>query len=278
MDEIQPANEGNVSGSEQTVDNTAPVGTTQDGSIDTNTGMSEETTPPQTPEDNLEVIDGGDGKKYIPMDAFEKRLASEVSKRKTLESVVEGIKNDPMLRQQFLDTMNEGKDVATPSQPTPQEPTLYDQFLGALPTPEAKNYTSGLVRAIAPQFEQFVQTEIAAAIKQHVTPLMAAYGETALQSFYQKNPTASKYEGKIANIMRSKPGTTVEDAYKLAAFDDIVKGVRTTGAKEEQKRQQTFKRTPVTGPKTGGVGTGTNGKASIDDAIDRAMLRTGFGS
>lgn len=270
MADNQTVNDEQVVTSEVTEDVTseAPTneGTTEEKS-------SEQPKEPSVKEDDLGVVKDEEGREYIPKEAFDKRLSSEVGKRKEAQELLESLRNDPDIRQQFLETIKETEKETTPTKEKivdVPETSAWKKFVATYP----EDQRDGLVtfaQALSSEIEPYVQAKI----NEAVAPLVSAYGKTELDTFLQKVPEAKNYLPQMHSYMKKHPTVSHIDAYKQVAFDDMFKKGKAVQKKESQIRQQKILKTPVTKEGNAAI-VKSKANKSIEDGIAEALDEAGF--
>lgn len=219
-------------------------------------------------------VTGPDGKKYIPQEAFDARIAKLTAQKNDARSLLESIKNDPNVRKEFLESLNIGEQSGNSSEDS-DEPTPFEQFLAPLPQEHQAHYRN-MAQAMATEFTGYVQTMLDQFKKENLTPLMTYVGQEKLKSFAATNKDFNKYERQIAKIMDEGRAKSVEDAYKLASFEDKMKSVFSAGQKEELERRNKLNRTPSAGQNSGGVNTRNSKPFSLREALNKAGMEHGY--
>lgn len=221
-------------------------------------------------EDSDPFVKGDDGKEYIPREAFEARINKLSAQKNDARTLLESIRTDPVIRQEFMDSLNLGE-ARTTSSTEPTEPTEFDNWLAPL-QPEYQAHYKGLIGAIAPQFEKFVTDQLEKAL----APVRSWIGESKVEGFSKANPDFSNYRNEISQIIQSGRAKTLEDAYKIVTFDKKMKSVMSANDKSESDRRNKLARSPVMG--RGGNAIPTNGTKpkSLRNAIESAANQIGW--
>ena len=237
---------------------------------DDNAGTGEEVSPDEQAEgDEDAFIKDENGKEFISKEAFEKRVAKLSAQKNDARSLLESIRTDPLIREEFIKSLNQEGQRASSSNDE-VEPSTFDKWVSPFP-PEHQAHYRGLMEAISPIFEKFVKSELDRAIK----PVMSWIGESRVKSFASENKDYAKYEPKIAEIMSSGRAKTLEDAYKIASYETRLKSVTQAGAKQEAFRREKA-RTPFGGK--GQQTFRTEGKKpdNLKDSIRKAAEQVGW--
>ena len=222
-----------------------------------------------------EFVEGEDGKKYVPYEAFKARidkLTAQKHESGEAHSLLEAIKNDPAVRKEFMESLQSGEESAASSKET-DGPTPFEEFLAPLP-PEHQAHYRNMGKAMASEFESYVENRIQQVLGEHIKPIMSHIGAEKLRNFSQSNKDFNKYQGKVKEIMESGRAKSIEDAYILASHEDKLKAVKTVGAKEEQERRQKMSRNSFSGKNIGG--SSVKGKADLKSALSKAALEHGY--
>lgn len=217
-----------------------------------------------------QFVIGEDGKKYIPEDAFNARIAKLSSQKNDARSLLESIRTDPVIRKEFMDSLNQGE-ARTTSATESNEPSAFDKFLAPLP-PEHQAHYRGLIEAIAPQFEEYVTD----ALEKAVGPIRSWIGESKVDSFAKANPDFAHYKKDVSEIIQSGRAKSLEDAFKIAAFDKKLKSVTASSNKSEAERQAKLKRVPVAGQGQGAVQTVGKKPTDLRSALQKAASDIGW--
>lgn len=251
------------------------------------TGASESEQPGEAgKDDDIQAVEGEDGKKYVPYDAFMARI-NALTKQKHAASdpsaFVETLKNNPEAKQKFLEALGieskEAGDVDSEegAEDKSGEPEVRyaeaEQFLGSLTQPEHKAFYTNMMQSMIVGMERntasYVQSEIQKALK----PLMRHIGSVAVDGFSQKAKDFPKYKAEVEKLMRNNSSMTIEQAYKLASYDDLVKR-QAAGAPPAQNRQK-LKKVPIAGRNNSTNGAATDEVDSLDDALKSATRELG---
>lgn len=222
-------------------------------------------------EGNESFIKGDDGKDYIPREAFEARIAKLTSQKNEARGLLDSLRNDPVIRKEFLESLNleEKRPISSNEH---QEPTAFDKWIAPLP-PEHQAHYKGLVEAIAPQFEDYVQAQIAEVMK----PITSWIGEQKVSGFAKSNPDFAKYERTVAKIVMDGRAKSIEDAYKIASYEDRLKNVAGSGAKAEATRRDKLNRTPIAGKSQTSVQIAPKKPNGLKGALEKAWADMGGG-
>lgn len=242
--------------------NGAPIDNTQGGTQD---GAADEGTA-----DNDGFVTGPDGKKYIPEEAFNARISKLTAQKNEARELLETIKNDPNVRKEFLESLNIG-DQSGKSSEDSEEPTPFESFLAPLPQEHQAHYRN-MAQAMASEFTGYVQNYV----KEQLAPLMGWVGEEKLSRFASTQKDFGKYEKQVSKIMQEGRARNVEDAYKLASFEDKIKSVYSAGQKEEVERRNKLNRMPSAGQNSGGVNTRNSKPMTLRESLERAGQQHGY--
>lgn len=221
------------------------------------------------------VVTDDQGRKYIPYEAFQARIDKLSAQKNETRDLLESIKNDPNIRKQFLESLNIGEQPRDSSDEA-NEPTPFEQFLAPLPQDHQAHYRN-MAQAMAQEFSAYAEGLLEAFKKEHLSPIMSWIGEEKVNRFSQTNKDFGKYQQNIMKIMQEGRARTVEDAYKLASFEDKMKSTFSAGKKEEVDRRSKLNRAPITGSNNSGGGNTRNGKPmSLRDALAKAGADNGY--
>jgi len=234
---------GQPSGNEGQGDGTATGGSAE------NTENAGTNNQPDGGEDENLAVEGEDGKKYIPYEAFKARIDALTAKKYgSRETFLEALDKDPDFAKTVAEKLNGGAS-ATPSKES-GEPTPFEKFLAPLP-PQHQAHYRGMIGAVAQEFEGYVNEYV----KEQLGPIMDYIGKSKVENFARQNKDFGKYQKSVETIMREGRAKSIEDAFILASYEDRIKNVRQAGAKEEQERRQKIVRAPVGGRSAGGAVT-----------------------
>lgn len=223
-------------------------------------------------DENLFVTDN-EGKKYIPEEAFKARLAKLTAQKHEgaeAKAFLDSIRTDPVVREEFLKSLNLEASRSDPSKGA-EEPSSFDKFIAPLPK-EHQEFYRGFMQAISPVFESYMEKRF----KEQLGPVMSFIGEQRVKSFAQSNPGYAKYEKTVAELISSGRARTLEDAYKIASFDDRLKGASSAGAKAESERRNKQTRAPIGGPSRSSIQVKGKSPDSLKEAIALAAVETGY--
>ncbi len=244
----------------------------QDAPVDGSQG-GEQNAPADEGGQGDEFVKGEDGQEYIPRKAFEARLAKLTAQKnegQTARELLESIKNDPVVRKEFMESLNIGESRTNSSEES-NEPTPFEKFLAPLPQEHQAHYRN-MGQAFADEFKPFVESYV----KEQLGPIMGWIGQEKLRNFSQTNKDFGKYERDVAKIMQEGRARSVEDAYKLASFEDKMKSVFNAGQKGESERRNKIASVPSSGRNSGGVTVKGNKPMSLRDALNKAGQELGY--
>lgn len=214
-----------------------------------------------------EFVKDEEGNEYIPRKAFEARLAKMAEQKNTAyTSLLETLRNDPMARQQFMEAMGANTAPQAPAQsPTTPKPSLLKDWMAPLP-PEHQAHYDGLVKGIMAD----VNEQIASAINKAIEPILSHVGSEKVKSFSQINKDFNKYQETVYNLMQSRRVSNLEDAYKIASYDDKIKGATAS------KPSTPPAKAPIQGSQRSPMGIKSKGPGGLRAALERAAQETGY--
>lgn len=190
-------------------------------------------------DDDIEVVEK-DGSKFIPMKAFESRIAKLTAQKNEATSLLESIKNDPEARKEFLASLpKEESEVPNETKESTEDAEAlvpWTNFISKLP-PEHQSHYNEFVRALAPQFMSAVKQMI----KEANAPFIQYVGKSEMTSFKSKvGAEFDKYKPQLAEKMRQHPTLSIEEAFELVSAKDRFNAGRMKGVKEvtTQKTKQ----------------------------------------
>ena len=271
----------------------ATEGASQDGQLSQDGSGSENSSQEEGAEgqqasggeslEDIEVVEK-DGKRYIPQEAFEKRIAKIVAQRNEARTILESIKNDPNVRREFMQTLsseaennssnsdgesNSGGDNGAAAGEASQ-PTAFKQFLGTIPAEHHDFYTRH-AQALGSEVESYVSRQLETFFKKNIAPLKEYVGQSTVSEFAKKNPDFGKHERAIAETMRRKP--TLEEAYILQTWKDKVKAAQNGSAKNDAVRKAQQARNPIVGKSSSGGNFVKSKPKSLEESINNALDR-----
>lgn len=261
---------GDVAGGASSLENDSAGSGVQDVPVDGSQGGTNDGAGDEGTTDNDGFVTGPDGKKYIPEEAFNARIAKLTAQKNDARSLLESIKNDPTVRKEFLDSLNIG-DQSGKSSEESDEPTPFEKFLAPL-QPEHQAHYRNMASAMAQEFTGYVQDYV----KEQLAPLMSWVGEEKLNRFAATQKDFGKYEKQVAKLMQEGRVRNVEDAYKIASFEDKMKSVFNAGQKEEVERRNKLNRMPSAGQNSGGVNTKNGKPFGLREALLKAGAEHGY--
>lgn len=280
--------EGAGSTEEQTVEVNAGAGNEgQPSDVNATEPASGEETDPnaatESDDDPIEEVEGPDGKKFIPKEAFDKRLAKmaaqkNAAKEEAVNGLLTELDSNPEFKQQFLERLGinpkeeSGAEEAEADQASPFYQWV-EQRLGQ--NPEYKALYTEMGQALASETQAWTQSYVKEQVQKAIAPIMRHIGETEVSSFSKQVKDFDRYKPAINKLMAEKPGLSLRDAYKLASYDDVIKG---RGASVTNKNQNKLKNTPMTG-KVGSnakVGSSKTAYGSIDEALRESFKEGGW--
>lgn len=274
MDDVNSSMNGSggegTGGASTLESNSSDSGTQNSDPINDSQGGGQDSTTNEGNAVDDGFITGDDGKQYIPKEAFDARIAKLSAQKNEAREILETIKNDPTVRKEFLESLNVG-DLSGKSSEDSEEPTPFEQFLAPLPQEHQAHYRN-MAQSMASEFTSFVQKHV----KEQLGPIMRWMGEEKVNRFSQTNKDFGKYQQTVAKIMESGRATNVEDAYRLASFDDKIKGVFNAGQREEVERRNKIQRTPSAGQNSGGANTRNNKPMSLRESLNKAGAEFGY--
>jgi hypothetical protein len=215
-----------------------------------------------------------DGKEFISREAFEKRVAKLTAQKhegSDAKSLLEAIRTDPVIREDFIKSLNLEASRTDAPKDEIDEPTSFDKFLAPLP-PEYQAHYRGFMQAISPVFEGYMQK----LVQDQIGPIRSWIGETKVRDFAKSNPDYARYESQVAEIISTGRAKSLEDAYKIASFEARLKGASNAGAKAEADRRAKLSKAPLTGKDRGSLQTKDRAPNSLRDAIMKAASETGW--
>ena len=105
--------------------------------------------------------------------------------------------------------------------------------------------------------------------------MLSFIGKQEVQKFSSAHPDYSRYQGKIQETLNSGRAKTLEDAYKLVAWDDKMKGAGTAAVQGEKSRQSKLAGMPIR--KAGGTpGSVKPQYKSLREAAEAAAKQLGM--
>lgn len=261
-------NDGQVSNDNNTQN--GATGNTNTGAVDGSQAGDNTVAGDEGNDPDSGVVTDDNGKKFWPEEAVMARIAKLTSQKHNAEAeLLESIKTNPEIRKKLQDALQIGEESATSSEES-EGPTPFEEFLAPLPSEHQAVYRN-MGKAMASEFESYVQDSL----KEALAPIMNWIGESKLNQFSQTNKDFDKYKGQIQEIMSNGRAKTVEDAYKIATYEDKLRGVSASGARQEADRQKKMSAAPVAGRNSGG-GNLKTGVKSLSDALERAGRETGY--
>lgn len=271
---------------ESTNQEAAQNGVANDAGLESGSGESVQGAEGSDENSQTEFVKDREGKEYIPKAAFDKRLGAEVAKRKKAEEILEGIRNNPELRKQYLgeEKVSEKEAPAKTSEessaPTSEtyDPKMAmkpinDWLSGLSQTPEVqsfyKNQTEALLKTIEPQVVNYVNKAISEALSKEVAPLKKNYGELTIREFAKTVPDFDKNRPQIEKIAKEK-NLPIPDAYKLFKYEEYAKQLASKNA--AQARQQKAAQVPSAKRPTSFVGEAGE-SMDLDKALSYAVKK-----
>jgi hypothetical protein len=221
-------------------------------------------------EGDQEFVKDDDGNEYIPRKAFEARIAKLAAQKNDAKSAfLEAVRNDPAVKKEFMDILK-GEESAAASEQS-DEPTPFEAFLSPLP-PEHQAHYRNMGKALAAEFETFVQSSI----EEAMAPVKSWIGQTKVESFEKTNKDFPKYRKQVADIMSAGRAKNIDDAYILASYHDRMKGASSVGAKQEQERREKMARIPSAGRNIQGSQTTQKGPKGLKAVLARVGPELGY--
>jgi len=218
--------------------------------------------------EDLTVTDDVTGKKYWPEEAALARINKLTAQVKAArEEAMEALRKDPEFQKQLMAQAKGAEDVSASA--GEGEPSPFEQFLAPLPKEHQAHY-----RAFGQAMAAEVQTFVNQALEQAIGPIKSWMGEQKVQSFAQKTGDYPKYQKQIEKIMAEGRASSIEDAYRLASWDDKIKAAQNAGARDEASRQKKLSAFPSS-KATGGVNVKQKAN-SLRDALLRAGQEHGY--
>lgn len=214
-----------------------------------------------------QFVKGEDGKEYISKEAFMARINKLSAQKNEAKTLLEAIKTDPKVREEFLEAVK-GEERSTP-QDDSQELPAFEQFLAPLP-PEHQAHYRNFAKAMASEFESYVKNELRQAMK----PVMSYIGESKVKSFASQTKDFGTYQKQVMELVNSNPKLSLEQAYKIASYEDKIKGAKVVGSKEEQERRMKLASNPAV-RSSGGSNARVKPK-SLMEALQMAGKETGY--
>lgn len=248
---------------------------------------SENTQTDATEEDKIEPIQDAEGKKFIPYEAFEKRLGKATARAKEAEELLTALRTDPEVRKQFIKEM-EGAD-SQPEAPATEAPgqeevtpiATWLQGLGQSPEHQSfyQKYTEAILQTVDTAVTRYVQKEIEARLGKELAPVKHFIGESQINTFKSKATDFPKYQSKVAQLMKDKK-LTLDEAYKLAKYDDVQKELSTVrGGKSSQVSQNRdrLKQTPIARHQPLKMAEHEDGSMTLKQAVAESLRIHGWG-
>lgn len=215
---------------------------------------------------NEEIVEQ-EGKKFIPYERFT-QINERLKKAEESASFLESIKNDPVARQEFVQSL--GLDKPAPAQPNAEaQVTPTQKFLKESVDPQYQPHYQALFEAIGSEFTPFVRQELDAAL----APIRQALGAMKLKEVESKIPDFSKHEKAVADHMRKHPTLTPEEAYQLVTYQERFKQGQTTGIQKAKTQQQKVSKTPIQRSAGGSAVTNPDKPKSLRDSMERAWTK-----
>lgn len=248
--ENEVTQDGNVESSSEA----APVESTveQAGSSEAPAAPSESTEAPvqdqgDSGEQVEEFVKDEEGNEYIPRDRVEKVVAARLAKmaeqkNAVVNNVLEAIRTDPETRKLVQEALGV-PEAATSDQKAEATPesSAFDSFLAShVPAEHHAHY-----KAMSESLSATIMPHVQALLEQRIGPMLQFIGKQQVQSFASQHPDYEKYSGKIQDMVRNGRAKTLEDAYKIAAWEDKMKGAGAAAIKAEQARKSKLAGTPI---------------------------------
>lgn len=227
MEDVQSSNAGEVkedsggaveSGS---VDSNAAEGSSQSANTQGTAETGDTNSPPESGEQAEEFVKDEEGNEYIPRKAFEERIKKLAAQKNDAKSTfLESLRNDPAALAEFKKAIGiESQDAEPKSSPQTPTETKFQKFLAPL-SPQLQAHYMGFVESIAEQFEDYVSSEL----DKRINPILSHIGESKVNSFKQMTSDYDRYAPKIRELLETGAVKSLEDAYKLASYEDKIKG------------------------------------------------------
>lgn len=269
--------EEQVESTEETTAVGSPVETQDKGEANASTPQDASqgdgtTTPPaegNESTDDKDIVTDDQGRKFIPYEAFEARLAKLTEQKYSArDQFLEALKNDPAVKQDVIKALGINPEATAPN-PEPEKPTKFQEFLAPLP-PEHQAHYQGLISSIVPEFQEFVKEQLDAALG----PIIATLGEERLNKFKSSVPDFDKYAPNIEQLV-GKP-ISLEQAYILESHKDKLKGVGAAKQKQAASVADKSKNLPVKGPNLNPSFVNKNVPEDLHEALRQAARNSGY--
>ncbi len=203
--------------------------------------------PAEEGEVEQDFILGEDGQKLYPEGKLNKIIQARLSKmaeqkNAALRDTQEALRNDPVALKQFLADLGvEAPASADQKAEAPQEADPFDSFLAShVPAEHHAHY-----KALDESLSAKIMAQVQARLEEKMGPMLSFIGKQEVKSFASQHPDYQKYSGKIQEMVRSGRAKTLEDAYKISAWEDKMKGVGDASVKSEQARKAKLAGTPI---------------------------------
>lgn len=282
-------NSGAEDGAVVTGEGAAAESTASDEQAGTGAAAEAESKQPgEAGHDNVEPFIGPDGKKYWPeeaalgrINALTAKLRETEGKASTPSELLEAIKSNPELKQQWLEAIgaekSEDADEAEPAQEAvsgkPYAQT--EQWLTSIQDPAAQAFYKQMLSPLVNDLERNTAGYVQSEIKKALAPVMRQLGESSLRAFTEKAKDFDKYRPKVLDIMKQTQAP-IDLAYKAAKYDDLAKelAMLKAGSKTVQNKQK-LNQTPIAKRNTSTNGSTRSDKMDLDDAIGDSIQELG---
>ena len=196
---------------------------------------NEGTTPAsEGDEKEPEVVKDESGNEFVPKKAFEARIARLTAQKNEgakATEVLQMLRDNPDVRQQFIEELRGNqKRQEDPASKRSSAVSEYVSTLAEADRPAVRSF----VKAIGSEIQDYVDGSLKS-LKQELvesmSPLRRAIGEGAVEKFFSKIPEAAAYKEQIRDLLNDNPKLTLEQAFKVSAYDDRAKQSRVSVTK-----------------------------------------------
>jgi hypothetical protein len=248
--ENEVTQDGNMEGSNDVaaVDTTVDQAGTDEAPVAPTEGSEPQAdAPAEEGEVEQDFILDENGQKLYPEGKLNKIVQARLAKmaeqkNAAIRDTQEALRNDPVALKQFLADLGvEAPASADQKAEDPMESNAFDSFLAShVPAEHHAHY-----KALNESLSATIMPHVQALLEEKIGPMLQFIGKQEVKSFASQHPDYQKYSGKIQELVRSGRAKTLEDAYKLVAWEDKMKGAGAAAVKSEQERKSKLAGTPM---------------------------------
>lgn len=223
-------------------------------------------------EGESEFVKDDQGNEFIPRAAFEARLAKMAEqKHNAIGQFVESLRSNPEAKQQVLEALGVKSDATGSQSPeAAPETSQFETWMQQNVQPEYhahyKQMADAMYQTIMPHIREMYQSEL--------KPILSVLGKQEVQKFATAHPDYGQYKDKINQLITSGRAKSLEDAYKIVAWDNKMKGAGAAALSSENARKAKLANSPIRRAQSSPAGRQKPG--SLREAFEQSAREIGY--